>query len=78
MDTLEKHLIVGYHVALLDFIYNRVTALWGLSEAQHTTARRCTMYGVMKNINREISIANIDSTLFITEVILLIISSGTS
>lgn len=34
VDTPEKHPIAGYNVVLSDFIYNRVTALWGLSGAQ--------------------------------------------
>lgn len=78
MDTPEKQPTVPYNAMLLDFIYNRVKALWGLSGAQHDAARWCTMYGFMKKINRETSVANTGSTLSIMEVILLIISSGTS
>lgn len=72
VDIPEKHPTVGYNAVLLDFIYNRVTALWGLSAAQNNAARRCTMYGLTNKINRETNIANIGSTLSIMEVILLI------
>lgn len=72
VDIPEKHPTVGDNAVLLDFIYNKVTALWGLSGAQNNVARRCIMYGFTNKINRETNIANIGSTLSITEVILLI------